>query len=173
MVAPLVRTPTVKLRPKQHRMENDMTDLLFRKATSDDISEIVAMLADDALGATRESMDDLSPYQDAFEVINADPHQLLVMCEQDGSIAGTMQITFIAGISRQGATRALIEAVRIHRDFRSGGLGTRMMEWAIDQARERGCGMVQLTTDASRTDAHRFYERLGFKATHVGYKMTL
>jgi GNAT superfamily N-acetyltransferase len=150
-----------------------MSDVHFRRATSEDVPAIVAMLADDALGATRESPDDLTPYLDAFTVIDTDPHQLLVICEQDGAIAGTMQLSFIAGLSRKGATRAVVEAVRIHRDARGSGLGTRMMEWAIGEARDRGCVMVQLTTDASRTDAHRFYERLGFEATHVGYKLML
>jgi GNAT superfamily N-acetyltransferase len=150
-----------------------MSDVRFRRATSEDVSAIVAMLADDALGATRESPGDLTPYLDAFMMIDTDPHQLLVICEQDGAIAGTMQLSFIAGLSRKGATRALVEAVRIHRDARGSGLGTRMMEWAISEARDRGCVMVQLTTDASRTDAHRFYERLGFEATHVGYKLML
>lgn len=146
---------------------------MFRKATRDDVPAIVAMLADDALGAARESLDDLTPYLEAFGVIDSDPHQLLVVCEQDGAIAGTMQLSFIAGLSRKGAARALVEAVRIHRDARGSGLGTRMIEWAIGEARERGCMMVQLTTDVSRTDAHRFYERLGFEATHVGYKLML
>jgi len=150
-----------------------MSAFQFRPAVREDIQAIVDMLADDALGATRESPDDLSVYQDAFAVIDADPHQLLVICEQDGNVMGTMQITFIAGLSRKGATRALVEAVRIHRDARGSGLGTKMMEWAIDEARRRGCGMVQLTTDASRKDAHRFYERLGFQGTHIGYKLML
>lgn len=150
-----------------------MSGLLFRMATPEDVPAIVAMLADDALGATRESVDDLTPYLEAFAVIDADPHQLLVVCEQDEAIAGTMQLSFIAGLSRKGATRALVEAVRIHRDARGTGLGTRMMEWAIDEARRRDCAMIQLTTDKTRADAHRFYERLGFEATHIGYKMTL
>ena len=150
-----------------------MSEVLFREATRDDVAAIVAMLADDALGATRESPDNLAPYLRAFDVIDADPHQFLAVCEQDGAIAGTMQVSFIAGLSRKGASRALVEAVRIHRDARGTGLGTRMMEWAIDQARERGCSIIQLTTDATRTDAHRFYERLGFEGTHIVYKMAL
>lgn len=150
-----------------------MSDPLFRRATRGDIAAIVAMLADDPLGATRESPDDLQPYRAAFDTIEADPHQILAVCEMDGQIVGTLQITFTAGLSRMGATRATIEAVRVHRDARGTGLGTTMFEWAIAQARERGCGMVQLTTDAARPDAHRFYERLGFEATHVGFKLAL
>jgi GNAT superfamily N-acetyltransferase len=150
-----------------------MSDLMFRKAEREDVLAIVAMLADDALGASRESPKELTPYLEAFAVIDEDPHQLLVVCELDGAVAGTMQLSFIAGLSRKGATRTLVEAVRIHRDARGTGLGTRMMEWAIDEARERGCTMIQLTTDASRTDAHRFYERLGFEPTHIGYKLML
>lgn len=150
-----------------------MSSLFFRKATLQDVPEIVAMLADDALGATRETPDELTPYQEAFAVIDADPHQYLAICEENGAIVGTMQLSFIAGLSRRGTTRTLVEAVRIHHAARGTGLGSQMMEWAIEQARERGCAMIQLTTDATRKDAHRFYERLGFEATHIGYKMTL
>jgi GNAT superfamily N-acetyltransferase len=150
-----------------------MSDITMRRGTRDDIAAIVGMLADDHLGATRESLDDLTPYETAFATIDADPHQLLVICEADGIVAGTMQLTFIPGLSHRGTTRMLIEGVRIHRDARGSGLGTRMIQWAIEQARERGCGMVQLTTDKTRTDAHRFYKRLGFEQTHLGFKMKL
>lgn len=150
-----------------------MDDVIFRRATREDVPEIVAMLADDSLGAARETPDELSPYHDAFAAIDSDPHQLLVVCEWESRTIGTMQITFIPGLSRKGSTRALVEGVRIHRDARGSGLGTRMMQWAIDQSRDRGCAMVQLTTDASRLDAHRFYERLGFEKTHIGFKMML
>ncbi|HEV2072570.1 MAG TPA: GNAT family N-acetyltransferase [Thermomicrobiales bacterium] len=150
-----------------------MTDVRFRQATIEDIQAVVDMLADDALGATRETPDDLTPYRDAFAAIDADPHQLLIVCEGGGQAGGTMQITFIPGLSRKGSTRALIEGVRVHRDARGTGLGTKMMQWAVEEARARGCAMVQLTTDASRTDAHRFYERLGFQKTHLGFKMVL
>jgi GNAT superfamily N-acetyltransferase len=115
----------------------------------------------------------LTPYRDAFAAIDADPHQLLVICERGGHAVGTMQITFIPGLSRKGSTRALVEGVRVHRDERGSGLGTHMLEWAIEQSRAHGCAMIQLTTDASRTDAHRFYERLGFQKTHLGFKMVL
>lgn len=150
-----------------------MSDLTYRRATRDDLPVIVGMLADDALGATRESPDDPTPYEAAFADIDADPHQYLALCERDGDVVGTMQLTVIPGLSHKGMPRMLIEGVRIHRDARGGGIGTRMIEWAIGQARDHDCGMVQLTTNASRTDAHRFYERLGFEATHVGFKMML
>ena len=147
-----------------------MSDLSIRRATVADIPAIVAMLADDHLGATRESLDDLTPYDEAFATIDADPNQLLAVCERDGAIVGTMQLTCIPGLSHRGASRMLIEGVRVHRDARGSGLGSDMILWAIAYARERGCRMVQLTTDKSRADAHRFYERLGFAASHVGFK---
>ena len=104
-------------------------------------------------------------------MIDADPHQYLAVAEVAGEVVGTLQLTFIPGLSRLGATRALIEAVRVRADQRGGGLGRQLAEWAIATARARGAALVQLTTDASRTDAHRFYERLGFVASHVGMKL--
>jgi GNAT superfamily N-acetyltransferase len=150
-----------------------MSEMHVRRARRDDLPVIVGMLADDHLGATRESVDDLSPYEAAFAAIDGDPHQYLAICEVEGRIAGTMQLTVIPGLSRKGMTRLLIEGVRVHRDARSGGVGSRMIAWAIGYAREQGCGLVQLTTDKSRPDAHRFYERLGFEATHLGFKLNL
>ncbi|NKE63086.1 GNAT family N-acetyltransferase [Lentzea sp. PSKA42] len=131
------------------------------------------MLADDPLGATRERPGDPA-YLKAFEVIDADPHQYLAVAVDDsGEVVGTLQLTFTSGLSRLGMTRATIEAVRVRADQRGSGLGEHLMRWAIDEARARGCGLMQLTTDASRTDAHRFYERLGFTASHVGMKLSL
>ena len=130
------------------------------------------MLADDPLGARREQPGDPA-YLAAFTALAADPRQLLVVAEQDGAPVGTLQLTFIPGLSRRGATRAQIEAVRVRADRRGSGLGQELVRWAIDTARERGCVLVQLTTDNSRTDAHRFYERLGFQASHVGMKLPL
>jgi len=150
-----------------------MGDLEIRPATEDDVPAIVHMLADDPLGATRESPDDLSPYLAALKRLAGDPHQHLVVAVRDGRVVGTLQLTLIPGLSRKGATRSLIEAVRIHADERGGGLGTLLIEWAVDQSRREGCQLVQLTSDATRTDAHRFYERLGFTASHVGFKLTL
>jgi GNAT superfamily N-acetyltransferase len=151
---------------------DDMDNLVIRRATADDVPAIVAMLADDPLGAKRESPGD-PVYAAAFAEIDADPRQYLAVAVVDDQVAGTLQLTFIPGLSRRGATRALIEAVRVRADQRGSGLGRRLAEWAISTSRDRGAAMVQLTTDASRTDAHRFYERLGFVASHVGMKLGL
>lgn len=150
-----------------------MGDLEIRPATADDVPEIVAMLADDPLGAQRESPDDLAPYLAALERLTADPHQHLVVAVREGRVVGTLQLTVVPGLSRRGATRSIIEAVRIHADERGSGLGTRLIEWAIDASRREGCQLVQLTSDNTRTDAHRFYEQLGFTASHVGFKLPL
>ncbi len=131
------------------------------------------MLADDPLGATRESPDDLTPYQAAFERLANDPNQHLVVAVREARVVGTLQLTIVPGLSRRGATRSIIEAVRIHADERGSGLGTQVIQWAIDESRRNGCSFVQLTSDATRADAHRFYERLGFTPSHVGFKLAL
>jgi ribosomal protein S18 acetylase RimI-like enzyme len=152
-----------------------MNGLTFRQATSDDPPAILALIADDQLGQTRE--DPRLPldrrYLDAFAAIERDPNQMLVAVEQAGALIGCMQLTFIPGISRRGAWRGHIESVRVARSRRGGGIGTVMFEWAIAECRQRGCSLVQLFTDKSRTDAHRFYERLGFKPSHEGMKLAL
>ncbi|MFD9211879.1 GNAT family N-acetyltransferase [Streptomyces sp. NPDC087659] len=150
-----------------------MSDLQIRPASPSDIPAIVAMLADDPLGAHRESLDDPTPYLAAFARLADDPNQHLVVAERDGRTVGTLQLTIIPGLSRRGATRSIIEAVRIHADERGSGLGTQLIEWAVEESRRHDCRLVQLTSDASRTDAHRFYERLGFEASHVGFKRVL
>ncbi len=150
-----------------------MGNLEIRPATADDVPAIVALLADDPLGAQRESPDDLTPYLTALERLRSDPHQHLVVAVREGRVVGTLQLTIIPGLSRRGATRSVIEGVRIHADERGGGLGSRLMEWAIDTSRHEGCHLIQLTSDNIRTDAHRFYERLGFTASHVGFKLAL
>ncbi|MFD8045764.1 GNAT family N-acetyltransferase [Streptomyces chartreusis] len=150
-----------------------MGDLEIRPAATDDIPAIVGMLADDPLGARRESLDDLTPYLAAFGRLTGDPNQHLVVAVREGRVIGTLQLTVIPGLSRRGATRSIIEAVRIHADERGSGLGTRLIEWAIDESRRQNCQLVQLTSDKSRTDAHRFYERLGFAASHAGFKLEL
>lgn len=149
------------------------TDLRMRRATRDDLPAVVAMLADDHLGAQRESPDDLAPYEGAFARITDDPNQHLMVAERGGALVGTLQLTVIPGLSRKGSSRALIEAVRVHTDARGTGLGTRLFEWAVGEARRQDCALVQLTSDATRVDAHRFYERLGFEASHLGFKMPL
>ncbi|MFE3504408.1 GNAT family N-acetyltransferase [Kitasatospora sp. NPDC059160] len=147
--------------------------LTIRRAGEGDLPAIVAMLADDPLGATRESPDDLTPYRTAFTRIDRDPHQHLVVAERAGRVVGTLQLTVIPGLSRAGTTRTIIEGVRIHADERGSGLGTELIEWAVERSRELGADLVQLTSDATRTDAHRFYERLGFTASHLGFKRQL
>ncbi|MYR44625.1 GNAT family N-acetyltransferase [Streptomyces sp. SID5910] len=150
-----------------------MGDLEIRRTTEDDIPAIVAMLADDPLGARRESPDNLSPYLAAFERLRTDPHQHLVVAVREGRVVGTLQLTVVPGLSRRGATRSIIESVRIHADERGSGLGTQLIEWAVAESRRQGCHLVQLTSDKTRTDAHRFYERLGFSASHTGFKLEL
>lgn len=147
----------------------------IRKAAAADVAAIVAMLADDALGAKREdaSRPLRESYRSAFAAIDADPNQLLAVVEQEGGIIGCMQISFIPGLSRMGMWRGQIESVRIASHIRGGGIGRRMIEWAIEKCRERGCGLVQLTTDKSRSDALRFYQSLGFTDTHEGLKLSL
>jgi GNAT superfamily N-acetyltransferase len=147
--------------------------ITIRRATATDIDPIVAMLADDPLGATREKPGDPA-YLEAFEVIDSDPHQYLAVAVTDADeVVGTLQLTFTSGLSRLGMTRATVEAVRVRSDQRGNHLGEQLLRWAIEESRARGCGLVQLTTDASRVDAHRFYERLGFTASHVGMKLPL
>jgi len=131
------------------------------------------MLADDPLGAQRESPDDLTPYLAALERLQGDPHQHVVVAVREGRVVGTLQLTIVPGLSRRGATRSIIEGVRIHADERGSGLGTRLIEWAVDESRRQECHLVQLTSDKTRTDAHRFYERLGFTASHTGFKLQL
>ncbi|MFE2987883.1 GNAT family N-acetyltransferase [Streptomyces sp. NPDC059262] len=150
-----------------------MGDLEIRPAVTDDVPAIVAMLADDALGAGRESPDDLTPYLEALARIAGDLNQHLVVAVREGRTVGTLQLTVIPGLSRKGSTRSIIEGVRIHADERGSGLGTLLIEWAVDESRRQNCQLVQLTSDATRTDAHRFYERLGFEASHVGFKLQL
>lgn len=150
-----------------------MGDLEIRPAVTDDIPAIVEMLADDPLGSTRESPDDLTPYLAAFERLAVDPNQQQVVAVREGRVVGTLQLTIVPGLSRKGALRSIIEGVRVHADERGSGLGTRFIEWAVDESRRQGCQLVQLTSDATRTDARRFYERLGFTASHVGFKLQL
>ncbi len=149
--------------------------ITFRAATHDDLPAIVALLAADQLGATREDASEplADCYIRAFKAMQADANQLLAVAEANGTVIGTMQLTFIPGLSRSGSWRGQIEAVRIAASHRGAGLGRSFFDWAIMQCRERGCSLVQLTTDRSREDAHRFYAQLGFEASHIGYKLRL
>ena len=149
--------------------------LTFRRARAEDLGVIVALLADDPIGRTRESsaaeLD--SRYAEAFAAIEQDPNQLLAVAERDGQIVGVFQLSFIPGLTRSGMWRGQIEGVRVASAERGTGIGRAMIEWAICESRKRGCGLVQLTSDKRRAGAHAFYEALGFQATHEGYKLPL
>ena len=152
-----------------------MNEISFRPAIDSDLPGIVAMLADDEIG--RERDDASSPlnskYLGAFEAIEKDPNQVLVVVEENGALVGCLQLTFVPGLSRLGMWRGQIESVRIDSGSRGKGLGRKMIEWAIAECRKRGCGLVQLTSDKSRKEALQFYESLGFSATHEGLKLNL
>jgi ribosomal protein S18 acetylase RimI-like enzyme len=147
--------------------------LEVRDATEADLPAIVALLADDMLGAGREtgSVDAVSLA--AFRAIQAEPKCRELVALADGAIVGCFQVNLIPGLGRNGSWRAQIESVRVARAQRNAGIGVAMMRWAIEEARRRGCAMVQITTDKRRDDAHRFYRRLGFVATHEGMKLEL
>jgi GNAT superfamily N-acetyltransferase len=149
--------------------------VIFRDARRADVPAIVALLADDAIGAERETAaDDVDDaYLKAFDQIAADPRNRLIVAEEAGQIAGTLQLTLLPGLSRHGMLRAQIEAVRVAAPMRGRGLGRAMIEWAVGQAREQGAGLVQLTSDKRRPGAVRFYESLGFTASHEGLKLSL
>jgi ribosomal protein S18 acetylase RimI-like enzyme len=150
-------------------------DLVIRRAVREDLPAIVQLLADDRLGATREA--DVVPlpasYSAAFEAIDRDPNHVLVVADAGGRVVGVLQLTFLPYLTYQGSWRGLIEGVRVASDQRSSGIGRQLIEWAIDRAREHRCRIVQLTSDKSRRDAIRFYERLGFVASHEGLKLHL
>ncbi len=152
-----------------------MKAVAFRRAVSADLPAIVALLADDPIGSGRESVGPkLDPcYTDAFAAIERDPNQLLAVAERDNRVVGVLQLSFIPGLTRRGLWRGQVEGVRVAAGERGGGTGRAFLEWAIDECRRRGCGLVQLTSDERRADAHRFYEALGFRATHRGYKLAL
>ena len=151
----------------------------LRHAERTDLPDILRLLADDQLGSSREDTSYLAPYEEAFAAIDADPAHLLLAGELaplDGSgtrLVATFQLSFLPGLSRRGSWRAQLEAVRVGSELRGRAVGAAMVEWAIDESRRRGCSLMQLTTDKSRTAAHRFYERLGFVASHEGMKLIL
>ncbi len=150
--------------------------MTIRKASKKDVPAIVEMLANDSLGRYREQVKDPLPdvYWNAFERIDTDPHQELVVLEDDlGRVMGTLQLAFLQYLTYQGGIRAQIEQVRIHESMRGKGLGKHLFEWAIERAKNKGAHMVQLTTDKKRPEALKFYENLGFKASHEGMKLHL
>lgn len=152
-----------------------MIEISFRAAVDADLPGIIAMLADDELGLEREdtSIPLNAKYVQAFAAIEQDPNQSLVVVEERGVLVGCLQLTFIPGLSRLGMWRGQIESVRIAAGNRGQGLGRKMFEWAIAECRNRGCGLVQLTSDKSRTEAVQFYKSLGFSPTHEGMKLIL
>jgi GNAT superfamily N-acetyltransferase len=146
--------------------------MTFRKANKADVPNIVRMLADDPLGALREDLSHMEIYERAFEQIDQDSHQELIVVENETrEIIGTFQLTFIPYLTYQGSIRTLIEAVRVREDQRGKGVGEKMFQWAIQRSRENGANLIQLTSDKKRPDAIRFYERLGFVASHEGFKL--
>ena len=157
-------------------LEAGDSNFVLRRAQRGDLVGLVALIAADSLRAAEETPDPdgAAPYERAFEAIDADAAQTLTVLEAaDGRVVGTMQLTVIPGLARRGAMRMQIEAVRVAEELRGLGLGSAMIEWAVGHAREQGVSLVQLTSDARRADAHRFYERLGFAASHVGFKLFL
>jgi len=152
-----------------------MASVAFRRAVSDDLPAIVALLADDPIGSGRESVGaQLDPcYAVAFAAIAQDPNQLLAVAENGGKVIGVLQLSFIPGLTRRGMWRGQVEGVRVAGSERGAGTGRAMLLWAIAECRKRGCGLVQLTSDKRRTAAHAFYEALDFRPTHEGYKLAL
>jgi len=154
-------------------MENAMTtttSISIRRAARDDVAAIVAMLADDRLGSERERLENPLPasYIKAFEVLDRDPNIQLVVAEEGGRVVGCLQLCVLPGLSSQGASRGLIEDVRVASDRRSRGIGEQLVGWAVAQSRAKGCKLVELLTHHTRVDAQRFYERFGFQRSHVG-----
>jgi len=149
--------------------------LIFREARQSDLPELVKMLANDQLGKTREdiSMPIHASYIEILNIITADPNNELIVVESDDKIIGMLQITFIPYLTHKGSWRCLIEGVRVHQDYRGKGLGSQFFEWVIDRAKQKGCKIVQLTSNKQRPDAIRFYNRLGFEPTHEGFKLNL
>jgi GNAT superfamily N-acetyltransferase len=148
----------------------------LREAVVDDVPSLVELLAADQLGSARDGADSpegMTPYLRAFEALDADPAHLLLVADAHGRVVATLQLSFIPGLARRGALRAQIEAVRVHADLRGSGIGRAMIAWAVDEARRRGCALVQLTSDKQRAAAHRFYSSLGFSASHEGFKLML
>jgi len=151
------------------------SEVVFRLAQRTDLPAIVRMLADDELGSQRERFEEPLPeaYYAAFEKIASDPNHELIVAELNGEVIGTLHLMFLPSLSFQGGLRTQVESVRVDGPYQGQGIGSEPMKWTIERAKERGAHLVQLTTHKSREDAHRFYERLGFKGTHLGMKLSL
>ena len=152
-----------------------MASITFRKATRSDLPAVVALLADDMIGRSREIQSDpVDPrYVAGFDAIEASPNDMLAVAEMDGRVVACLQLTFLPAVSRLGAWRGQVEGVRVDASLRGSGIGRQMLQWAIEQCRAKGCRSLQLTTNAARADAQRFYKSLGFEASHVGMKLSL
>jgi len=150
-----------------------ISEITLRPARGDDVAAIIAMLADDHLGRARERLEEPLPklYYDAFERVSSDPNIHLIVAEEGGNVVGCLQLCILPGLSSQGAPRGLIEDVRVASDRRSRGIGERLVQWALEEARGKGCKLVELLTHHTRVDAQRFYERIGFSRSHVGMTM--
>jgi GNAT superfamily N-acetyltransferase len=144
---------------------------VLRRAERTDVPALVGLYAEDELGTGGDG-GALEPYLRAFDAIDADPAHLLVVAESSGAVVGTLQLSLLPALVRRGALRAQLEAVHVRSDHRGSGLGSAMVRWAVEQSRQRGCAMVQLTSQKRRADAHRFYLRLGFENSHEGFKLT-
>ena len=163
--------------PLPYSFASRLGSAVLRRATADDTDAVIALLADDPISAARgdvASAEDWPAYAQALLEILAEPSNDLLVVELDGAIVGTLQLTSIPGMARRGARRLLVEAVRVRSDLRSSGIGSAVMRWVGEQAGPAvGAAMVQLTSDAARTDAHRFYEKLGYIGSHLGFKYTV
>ncbi|MBK6874238.1 MAG: GNAT family N-acetyltransferase [Kineosporiaceae bacterium] len=162
--------------PLPHSFSAGDLTVTVRQARADDVPAIVDLIAADQLGVTRDgirSEADGAAYLAAFQAIDADAGEVLVVAEYDGQVIGTLQLSLIPGLARRGSLRAQLEAVRVCEDLRGRGIGAALLAWAIDEARGRGCALVQLTSDKTRADSHRLYSRLGFTASHEGFKLRL
>lgn len=167
--------PRSKFKVRRHNVFIMNGDIHFREATRNDLSVIVKLLADDPLGKERErgSLPLASSYELAFDVIDRDPNNELVVATCEDVVVGVLQLTYIPYLTYGGSSRALIEGVRIDRNFRSRGIGRMFMAWAIERSRLRGCHLIQLTSDKRRPEAIRFYKKLGFTSSHEGLKLRL
>ena len=152
-----------------------MSNIIFRRATREDVVSIVRLLAEDDLGSQRECYEDPLPesYYSAFEQIDCDSNHELIVAELNGEVIGTLHLMYLPSLSYQGGLRAQVESVRVDQKYRGQGIGSELMKWTIAHVKERGAHLVQLTTHRSRVNAHRFYEQLGFKGSHLGIKLNL
>lgn len=158
------------------RIELPGTDVVLEEAAAEDLPALIELMSDDMLGASRDgirSEEYRQRYERAFAAIDDDPAHLLVVGRLEGEAVATLQLIVTPSIARRGAFRAVIESVRVSSSLRSQGIGAALVRWAVEEARRRGCDMVQLTSDKQRKDAHRFYERLGFERSHEGFKLML